>query len=119
MKKAGIILAAGALVGAGAVFGPALLGEAAATDLSAEDEVALDEIVAEFGGAKIDHIRARIQEMRVKADARFQARALSALNYMRANPDTGFGPQNAKWAQVKAALLAAEAAAQAEEEVVP
>jgi len=115
MDKTKAILAGAGLILAGAVGAPLILGEAEATSLSAEDEAALDEIVAEFGGAKIDHIRARIQEMKVRADARFRARLLRAVDHMRANPDTGFGPQNARWAQVKAALLAAEAAAIAEE----
>ena len=105
-----------ALVGAG-LIGFNLTGEADAGDvtLDAETTAALADVVAEYGGTAQDHIKARAMEMAAAADRSFQSRALRALLYMRANPDEPFGPQGAKWAQVKAALLAAEAALKAEE----
>ena len=116
MDKTKAILAGSLLVLAGAVGAPLILGDADAAEIvDAEDIAILDVVVDEFGGTRAGHVKPIIAELGRKADARFQARALSALLYMRANPDEPFGPQGAKWAQVKAALLAAEVAAKAED----
>jgi len=117
VDKTKAILAGAALLVAGAVGAPLILGDADAGDvtLDAETTEALAEVVAEYGGTAQDHIKARAMEMAAAADRSFQSRALRALLYMRANPDEPFGPQGAKWAQVKAALLAAEVAAKAED----
>ncbi len=114
MKKLGIIAALGAAAVAGAIVGIPQT-DAADLTLDAETTAALADVVAEYGGTAQDHIKARAMEMKAAADRNFQGRAFAALLYMRANPTVGYGPQGAKWAQVKAALLAAEAALKAEE----
>jgi hypothetical protein len=117
VDKTKAIIAGAGLVLAGAIGAPLILGEAEAEDvtLDAETTEALAEVAAEFGGTVQDHIKARALEMKAAADRSFQSRALRALLYMRANPTVGYGPQGAKWAQVRAALLAAETAMLAEE----
>jgi len=118
MKKTLLILAGGALFATGVIVSDDLIHEALAAthEIGAEAEAELDVAVADTGKTKVEILEAAAMDAGEAARQRFDVRAVRAVRHMRDNPDTGFGPLNAKWAQVRSTLLAAEAAMQSEQE---